>query len=461
MTNQVLKNLSGFTSLRSVRFCLSTALAAGLLAGCSANGPHPGKFAAGAQSAMDGGDSTKAVALAEQAVQADPRNAAFRLLLGNAYLRAGRFESAHQSYNDAMDLGEDGGKAALSLALADIAMGKLPEAVDTLNTYRDSIPAADFGLAMAMAGQTGQGVTVLVDALRRGENTPKIRQNLAFAYALSGSWREAQIMAAQDVPADQLNARLQDWAAMGKPEDVRLRVASLLGVPLRGDDGQPAALALTNSTAPEQLSADTAIKADALAAAAPALAKAAIEELPAADAAASAPAPALADASSVPAETQLAAIDMPPSSAAAPAPTAPQLAPTPQEIALARQSYRVVGARSVRRAANVVAAPVAPATGGSHVVQLGSFRSSEGAQRAWRHYTKRAPLLNGHSRLITQVTVNGMQFWRVQAAGFGGYANARSMCGSVRSRGGACLVMAAPQGISPQSRPADARFARR
>jgi len=454
-------NLTGFTSLRTVRLCLSTALAAGLLAGCAANGPHPGKFAAGAQSAMDKGDATKAVTLAEQAVQADPRNAAFRLLLGNAYLRAGRFESAHQSYNDAMDLGEDGGKAALSLALADIGVGKLPEAIDTLNTYRDTIPAADFGLAMAMAGQTQQGVTVLIDALRHGENTPKVRQNLAFAYALSGSWREASIMAGQDVPADQLNARLQEWAAMGKPEDVRLRVASLLGVPLRSDEGQPAALALANSAAPGQLSADAAKKADAQADAAPALAKAAIQELPAVDAG-STPAPTLADASSVPTPAQLASIDMPPSAAAAPA----QLAPTPQEIAPAARPYRVVGDHAVRHQSVAVSQnrPVAvaePASGGTHVVQLGSFRSAEGAQRAWRHFTKRDPSLNGHASLITQVTVNGRQFWRVQAAGFSGYANARSMCGSVKARGGACLVMAAPATISPQGRPAEARFARR
>lgn len=456
MKNQALLSETGTSSLRGMRFWISTALAAGLLAGCSAHGPHPAKFAAGAQSAMDKGDATKAVTLAEQAVQADPRNAAFRLLLGNAYLRAGRFESAHQTYNDAMDLGEDGGKAALSLALADIAMGKLPEAVDTLNTYRDGIPAADFGLAMAMAGQTQQGVAVLTDALRRGENTPKVRQNLAFAYALSGSWREAKIMAEQDVPADQLNARLQDWAAMGKPEDVRLRVATLLRVPLRGDEGQPAALALTNSPAPEQLSAEAATKADA----APAFAKAAIEELPAVDAA-PAPAPTVADASSVPAPAQLAAIDMPPSSVAAPA----QLAPTPREVAAGTRPYRVVGEHKVRQDATVSSSgPVAlaaPSSNGTHVVQLGSFRSSEGAQRAWRHFVKRDPSLQAHASLITQVTVNGHQFWRVQAAGFGGYANARSMCGSVRARGGACLVMAASRAVSPQGRPAEARFARR
>ena len=45
------------------------------------------------------------------------------------------------------------------------------------------------------------------------EQTPKLRQNLAYTYALAGNWRAAQVMAAEDVPADQqqfkaLNAEL-------------------------------------------------------------------------------------------------------------------------------------------------------------------------------------------------------------------------------------------------------------
>ena len=112
------------TSLRPIRFaslCLTTALAAGLLVGCSSAAPRPGKFARNAEQALQGGQVDKAVALAEQAVAADGRNPAYRLLLGNAYLRAGRFDSARAAYDDAMELGEDGGKAALSLALAQVA----------------------------------------------------------------------------------------------------------------------------------------------------------------------------------------------------------------------------------------------------------------------------------------------------------------------------------------------------
>jgi tetratricopeptide (TPR) repeat protein len=427
---------------RLARLCLTTALAAGLLAGCAAGGPNHAKFAAGAQTALGKGSPDKAIALAEQAVLAAPRTAAYRTLLGSAYLRAGRFEAARQAFDEAMQLGEDSGKAALSLALADIALGRGADAVDTLNTYRDSIPAADYGLAMAMAGQTQTGIATLTDTLRGGENTPKVRQNLAYAYALDGSWREAKLMAAQDVPADKLNERLQSWASMASPEETRRRVASLLGAPLRNDGGQPTALALANFPEAAKLAEEAAAKAAAdqtAAADAEALARAAVSAMPAAPVETRAePAPALADASSAPARSQIAAIDLAPSQALAP------VAPA-----------RVVS--------NPVVQPIqsAAAPHGSHLVQLGSFASAEGAQRAWRHFAARNPGLGTYHSQITQVAVKGKQFWRVQAAGFSGFASARQMCQSVKSKGGVCLVMAEPRGVGPEGKPNETRMARR
>ncbi len=437
--------IHGKTSFRHLaRFCVTTALAAGLLSGCAAGGPHPAKIAASAQSELGKGSTEKAIALAEQAVLADPRNAAYRTLLGSAYLRAGRFEAARQAYDEAMQLGEDSGKAALSLALANIALGRGGDAADTLNTYRDSIPASDYGLAMAMAGQTQTGIAALTDALRHGENTPKVRQNLAYAYALDGSWREAKLMTQQDLPADKVNERLQAWAGMASPEDGRRRVASLLGAPLRTDGGQPTALALANFPAASKLADEAAAKAadqsaeKAADSDGSALAKAAVAALPAAPASAAAQQPSLADASSVPAKAQLAAIDVPPSTAPAPAASAPRMVSTP-----------------------VVQALPAPVDHGSHVVQLGAFSSADGAQRAWRHFAARHPGLGSYHSQITQVTVKGHNFWRVQAAGFAGLAVARQMCQSVKAQGGVCLVMADPHGVTPQGRPAATRMAQR
>jgi Flp pilus assembly protein TadD len=438
-------------AFRLARLCLTTALAAGLLAGCAAGGPTHAKFAASAQSALGKGSPDKAIALAEQAVLASPRTAAYRSLLGSAYLRAGRFEAARQAFDEAMQLGEDSGKAALSLALADIALGRGNDAVDTLNTYRDSIPASDYGLAMAMAGQTQTGIAALTDALRNGENTPKVRQNLAYAYALDGSWREAKLMASQDVPADKLNERLQAWAMIAQPEDTRRRIATLLGTPLRPDNGQPTALALANFPEPQKLADEAAAKAAAEptgGADAEALAKAAATAMPAPPAETpAAPAPAIADASSAPAKAQLASIDLAPSAAPA-APAAPaQTVSTPVV-------QPVQAAHSAARAA-------APAARGNHLVQLGSFSSAEGAQRAWRHFAARNPGLAGYHSQITQVSVKGKAFWRVQAAGFVGFASARQMCQSVKSKGGVCLVMAEPNGVSPDGKPNETRMARR
>lgn len=439
---------------RLARFCLTTALAAGLLSGCAAGGPNHAKFASNAQTALGKGSTQKAIALAEQAVLASPRTASYRTLLGSAYLRAGRFEAARQAFDEAMQLGEDGGKAALSLALADIALGRGNEAADTLNTYRDSIPAADYGLAMAMAGQTQTGISALTEALRQGENTPKVRQNLAYAYALDGSWREAKLMAQQDVSADKVNERLQAWAFMARPEDTRRRVAALLGAPVMADGGQPTALALANFPEPQKLAEEAVAMAATQQAAngdAAELAKAAAAAMPAPQADAAAPQPALADASSAPVASKLAAIDMPPSAAAAPE-AAPQMVSNPVV-------QPIHGRRTVP-----AASPVAAASGGargSHLIQLGSFASADGAQRAWRHYSTRNSSLAGYHSQITQVSVEGRQFWRVQAAGFSGIASARQMCQSVKAKGGVCLVKSEPGGVTPQGRPAATRMAQR
>lgn len=431
--------LSAFAPSRTVRLIVSTALAAGLLSGCAAGVTRPAKFASSAKSALNGGSTKAAVDNAERAVLADPRNAAYRVLLGNTYLKAGRFESARQAYDEAMELGEDGSPAALSLALADIALGRYAEAVDTLNSYRDSLEASDYGLALALAGQSPQGIAVLSQALRGGENTVKVRQNLALAFALGGRWREARTMAAQDVPAAELGDRMEQWALMGQPELTRQRVAGLLSVPLRADSGQPSALALANFPGDTQLSAQAAARAEPMA-------EAAVQELPAVEQAASAPS--LSDASSQSKREQLALIDTPASSSGLPA---PYYAPVRDAAKPARVSV------PVKKAATAAAVGKGTAT-----VQLGAFGSAEGARRAWRHFAARNPALAAYQNVTTQVTINGRRLWRVRAAGFSGLASAASLCGSVKARGGNCLVLRGTGGaVVPGQRPVESRMARR
>ena len=174
-------------STRTRRLAVNTALAAALVAGCAGIGSL-----ALAESGPKGSDkAAKMVAGAEDAVRKSPQDAALRAALGRAYLAAGRFESAADAFGEAAELGDSSASVALSFALAQIGEGRLNDAIATLGQNRDQIPAGDYGLALALAGETSRGVAVLEDALRAGENTPKLRQNLAYAYALDGRWRGA------------------------------------------------------------------------------------------------------------------------------------------------------------------------------------------------------------------------------------------------------------------------------
>ncbi len=419
---------------------LAMAAGAGFSSGAVAK-PGTDKAAAEAQKQLAKGNVEKAIGLAETLVGADPRNAGYRALLGQAYLRSGRFESAATTFNDAMKLGDNSAKTALSLALADIGAGRNGESVAILNDWRDAIPAADLGLAYALAGDSGRGVAILSDALRGGDNSPKVRQNLAYAFALDGRWREARVMAAQDVPADKLDARISDWVMKARPEDSKLRVAAMLRVPMVADAGLPAALALNASGDQEQLAAETG----AVKTAQPVVAAAG--ELPAADA----PAASLA---------QYQPVDVPTVATAEPTPEAfsqafnstpvvqplPQSGPeamsepaAPQRATFAARPKTVAhrpGLRPRHTAAKVAG------RGSSHLVQLGSFASEQGARRAWGHYASRNPELRNFKMTISQALVKGKHFWRVAAAGLDG-RGASGLCSAVKNRGGVCFAYAA------------------
>ena len=246
------------TSKRVIGFAVTGALAGALLSGCTTNAAPPATLSASkAEQALASGKHEKAIAHAEAAVLAEPHNAAYRSILASAYLDAGRFASAETTFNDAIQLGDNSARNALSLALAQSAQGKYREAQTLLNQREGDIATADLGLALALAGQPERGIHLMGNAIRGGENTAKMRQNLAYSYALAGRWREARLMAAQDVPADQLGDRIAKWALMASPQAWQVRVAALLDVPAGvSDAGQPVQLALGNNPSIEQLAAE-------------------------------------------------------------------------------------------------------------------------------------------------------------------------------------------------------------
>lgn len=416
----------------ALRFASGAVLGAALLAG-TAYGDARAKDAHGQAAEVKRSDE-KAVQRAEQAVAKAPQDAAQRAALAQAYLRTGRFTSAAAAFRDAIALGDTTARTALGLALATTAQGNGREAVAIIENARDGLPASDVGLSLALAGETGRGVAVLSDALRGGDNSPKIRQNLAYAYALNGQWREARIMMAQDVPAEQLDARLTQWAVSSRPELAYQRVATLLGAPLRADTGMPQHLALN---------------------AAPAQAEGPVQTVAAAPAV---PAP----AGELPPVEQASAFAAAPAPVAEPAPvlSASTLAPAPQSNSLAvfdefarpvsstliapqsRAAARPAGVRAAAaRPVRATRADFAVAGSGTHVVQLGSFSTEQNARRAWAVFTARNPELAKARMVITQANVNGRTFWRVAAASYEG-STARGLCSSVKARGGACFAYA-------------------
>lgn len=405
-----------------VALAVTTAMAGVLLSGCAASSAAPATVSASrAEAALAAGKHGQAINHAEAAVLAEPRNAAYRAMLGGAYLDAGRFASAATSFDDAMQLGDSSARTVLSLALARAGEGKFQEAAELLNARERDIPTADVGLALALAGQPERGVHLMSNAIRAGENTAKMRQNLAYAYALAGRWREARLMAEQDVPADQVSDRIAAWAETAAPEAWQVRVARLLAVPADARDaGQPTQLALANSPSIDALAAEaSASAADEL----PSVAAVEADsgELPAVQA---------GEAAVATAETPTPTPERPASfrSASVEPAASPALAPAPAAFDTSRFVQPQV-------------AQAAPSAAGTHLVQLGSFSSEQGARRAWNIYTQRYPELAGHQMVVSEAVVKGKRYWRVSAAGFN-RTSSTAMCGKVRSGGQGCFAYA-------------------
>ena len=200
-------------------------------------------FAAKARQALAKRDA-RAVDYAEAAVRLAPEDAGNRALLGQIYLMAGRFASARDALRDALTLAPNDARSALALSLAQIAAGDWSGARETIAAHEGLIPAADRGLAIALAGDPGAAVALLSAAAREPGADAKTRQNLALALALAGNWPQARAIASLDVAPQELDARIAQWAQFARPQGAADQVASLLGVTPVVDAGMPATLAL-------------------------------------------------------------------------------------------------------------------------------------------------------------------------------------------------------------------------
>jgi len=374
-----------------------------------------------AMAALNSNNIPAAIDFAERAVARTPNDAGFRALLGSAYFAGGRFKSAEGSYKDSLSLYSNQPQVVLKLALVEIALGKNNEALAFLDAGRDVLDAADYGLAVALAGRPADAIQVLEAAAREGGADSRIRQNLALALALSGDWTNARAVAAQDVPADQLDARIQQWMQMAAPGAQSTAVAALVGVtPSAADPGQPVQLALRKT--------DTQM-AQAAPAATPAPVQAPVQEQQVAEVVPPPPARPVELAEAAPAPVMVAE--------AAPPPVAmPFVDVQPRKAAKATASRK---AAAPTKAATFRTAS-AKRGASSAVVQLGAYGNSKSVLAAWDRAARKYRSLQGYTPMSARFASQRGTVYRLSVKGLGSLNEALALCSSLRRSGGSCFV---------------------
>jgi len=404
-------------------FGFSALLLGGTMVGCtqgqglaSASSRDAGKaqaqaadLAAKAGKALAKKDGDKAVSYAEAAVALQPRDAGYRALLGQSYLQAGRFASAHQAFADALTLDPSNARAALQLALAETAEGNWAAARRTLDAHADVIPASDRGLALALAGDPKGAVAILLPAARTPGADAKTRQNLALAMALAGDWRDARVIVGMDLSPAEVDKRLGQWAQFARPHSAADQVASLLGVRPSVDPGQPVALALNAPAAPV-----------ALAVAAPAAQPAVTPDAPDA-------APVLVQAVPAPA----------PVARAEPRQVAVVFGPRREVVQPLPAAPASLRAPIVKQAAARPAPP--PLASGDYYVQLGAFENAAVARDGWARAMRRFPAFADRTPQGAVFSQAGTSYYRLSVGGFA-KADARRLCDAYKAHGGSCFI---------------------
>ena len=399
------------------------------------------KSADQARAAMEAGKVSKAVGFAEAAVAGSPRDASYRALLGQAYLNDGRFASATSALTEAMELGATDSNTIIALTLAQIAQGKSAEAISLLQAHRDTVPASDIGLALALAGDHEGAIYVLTDAARAPGASARTRQNLALAFALSGRWAQAQILASQDLSPAKLEARMTEWSKLAETPNAQLRVASLIGTKAQQDAGMPVRLALSNYGETQMAVVDGPVE---LASADPAPV-----------AAYAPPPPVLADASSTIRSIEL---PMPERNADGVVPVTELPQPNAaSDVIMAdaapyRAAPRVAGEGRIRPAQQqalelaTVLIPKAMAFNAKKptgwAVQLGAYDSLGIAKEKWGGLKKRNRVLANFPASSHAATVKGRTFYRLTVNGLATRADANNLCRELKAQGQTCFIRA-------------------
>ncbi len=386
-----------------------------------------------AHAALAANDLATALTLAEEAVDHRPQDAAFRALLGNVYLASGRFASAEAAYRDSLSLMGAQPQVILKYALVQIARGKSEEASRLLASAQSLLDPTDLGLALALAGRADQAVMVLEPAARALGAEARTRQNLALAYALGGNWDSARAIAAQDVPADQLEGRIAQWMEVAKPGQSAVQVAAFIGiVPAAIDPGQPTRLAL-NSPA-----GSTRVAQAAPVALSPIAAPVAVDVPYSAPVMAAAPKAYLDDPAPLVAEAPIAVL-------ATVAAAAPVVAPEPVKAAEIRAPRPRLSPAAIKLSQSLseIRRAAQPRRGNSRaVVQLGAYGSRTFIAGAWSRIAAKHGVLKDYTPVTARFDSPKGTFYRLAVKGFASDRQAIQFCSSLKRAGGNCFVRA-------------------
>ena len=413
-----------------------------------------------AWAALGRGDAAKAVRDAEAAALLRPRDAETRLMLGRAYLAAGRFTSAEAAFRDALILDPSLTRASISRVLTQIALGQAAAARASIAIAEGQVADADIGLALALLGDREEALRRLNTAARTAGADARTRQNLGLVYALDGRWVDAVAVAEQDVPADVMPQRLRRWAMIAQLKaDPAMQIGAILGVLPATDSGQPEALALAAPAAvpeiPVILAAAPPSPPPFVALVAPVVhaeggpvvtatsfTPPPLEALVAIPATV-APQPVVALPESALASVQLAPVVPQVAARAGP----PRMRKSPiVETDIARPFVAApagpvkVAASQILLTSHVAPKPSQNRTTGDWAVQLGAFSSEQRTEIAWGKLRGKASFLNGYTPTGSGRRWGKAMLYRLSVSGLPTRAEATSLCVRIKASGGTCFV---------------------
>ena len=393
-----------------------------------------------AQAALAANDLPTALSLGEAAVEHRPNDPSFRALLGNIYLASGRYASAERSYHDALTLAAPDPQVVLKYALVQIAQGKTDKAVAMLGEAQSLLDPADLGLALAIAGRANDAIAVLEPAARLRGADARTRQNLALAHALGGDWQSARIIAAQDLAADQVEARMAEWLAMARPGQASAQVAAFIGVQPVADPGQPTRLALAKPT--------DATRQAAVAAPQPApVAYVAPQSAPVAFVPQAQPIEQYSDTAPLVEQAMAVAVVEPKAYPIVAPPLPRAAAATPRKVTAKapRPALSAAGAKLTQSLPELrrTAALRLGTSRSRVVVQLGAYDKSEYLSAAWNRAAGRHAALRNYTPVTARFDSGKGTFYRLSVRGFGSDREAAQLCSSLKRAGAKCFVRVA------------------